>query len=513
MRHRSLSLLAATALAVVASALTSAAPAHAWQCESSALRGTVLGQTLEPVTANRGAPDCRTTFNALTGPLANLPLPLDASSVAARTTLAGPAGQPAAQQAGAAGGIADLRVRTLPELPLRIPLPDLSGVPPVAIPALGISVDIRPALQALLPDGKLPNVDLVRVRALTATADAACVNGQPQLRGDSQVTGLTILGQDTPLNGVVNQVATLVDSGSIDPSKIDIAKVVLPAGVTLPLSVVQAALQPILDGLPDIAIPAAVAQIRVTPGDQLRDATSLTQRAVRIQVAVLNQPLADIVVGEATVRSTGGECTSVSAPSSGAAAAELALACTTRRLVLSDVVRAGDRVLLTGFADRRYIGQRVSLEFRGRRVATATVNDEGRFRALAPLPKRSIRGTNAARYRARIGNERSLRLKLARRMTVTGVAASRTRVVISGRVSRPLARPARSIEIRQRISCSRWRVVARVRPRSDGTFRVAVAGPPQAQAAVYRLATRVRKTSRNRRTYPTFTLPRYVDLG
>jgi hypothetical protein len=42
---------------------------------------------------------------------------------------------------------------------------------------------------------------------------------------------------------------------------------------------------------------------------------------------------------------------------------------------------------------------------------------------------------------------------------------------------------------------------------------VSVAAPPNQLAAVYRFATRVRKTSTNPKTFPTFTLPRYVDLG
>jgi len=38
-------------------------------------------------------------------------------------------------------------------------------------------------------------------------------------------------------------------------------------------------------------------------------------------------------------------------------------------------------------------------------------------------------------------------------------------------------------------------------------------GPGSQQAAVYRLQTRVRKFASYPRLYPTFTLPRYVDLA
>jgi hypothetical protein len=131
------------------------------------------------------------------------------------------------------------------------------------------------------------------------------------------------------------------------------------------------------------------------------------------------------------------------------------------------------------------------------------------------MPSPRIRGTNAARYQARIGRERSLRLKLQRRMVVRTVRLSqrRDRVRIIGRISRPLASPVRTIEVRRRISCRRSAVVARIKPNRRGEFNVLLTAPPNQQAAVFRFATRVRKTTRNPKTYPTFTLPRFVDLG
>jgi hypothetical protein len=59
----------------------------------------------------------------------------------------------------------------------------------------------------------------------------------------------------------------------------------------------------------------------------------------------------------------------------------------------------------------------------------------------------------------------------------------------------------------------RYRVVKRFTPPADGRFRVTLAGPPSRQAAVYRLQTRVRKFTSNPKVFPTFTLPRYVDLA
>jgi hypothetical protein len=157
----------------------------------------------------------------------------------------------------------------------------------------------------------------------------------------------------------------------------------------------------------------------------------------------------------------------------------------------------------------------VSLVFTatGRVLKHVKVGRDGGFKALVPLPKRSLRTTNRARYQARLGNQRSLRLKLIRRMTVTGVRSKSGTVTIAGRISRPLASPVKTIVVKRRVSCKRNAVVKRVRPDSRGRFRVTVAAPPKQLAAVYRLGTRVRKHTTNGKTYPTFTLPRAVALG
>jgi hypothetical protein len=485
----------------------SAAPAQAdWTCEGSALRGTVLGAaTVEPLTANKAQPSCRAARAGLTGAAAALPLPLSAAALGAETTVGD-------QQVGALGGIADLRVLTLPQLPIQVPLPDLSAVPTVDV---GVAqVDLKPIVQALLPDGRLPNVDVVRLQSLVAYASGRCVDGRVELAGSSQVAGLSVLGQELPVNQLVERTVTLADSETIDPSQANLADLDLPPGVTL-TPLVQQTLQQALDAIPDIHVPAALATVKVVPGQQLRDGARLTQRALQVQVSVLGRPLADLVIGEASVGAEGVSC--ALPPAAPGGATQAALQCTTRRLVLADVIPGRRRVRLLGYADRRYVGRQVSIVFTGtgRRVARVRVRRDGSFSATAPMPARAIRGTNRARYYARIGRERSLRLKLMRRMQVLGVRTRGRQVTIAGRVVKPLAAPVRAIEVRRRISCSRWRVVRRIRPDRNGRFRVTLAGPPQQLAATYRLTTRVRASARgdSRKTFETFTLPRFVELG
>jgi streptogramin lyase len=190
------------------------------------------------------------------------------------------------------------------------------------------------------------------------------------------------------------------------------------------------------------------------------------------------------------------------------------LACAERRLVLVDVFRRGNRVVLKGIADPALAGQRVSIVFRvtGRTVASAVVAPDGAFGATAPVPARAVRDTNVARYQARLGSERSLDLKLHRRMTVTSLTSANGQVTISGRIAAPLGRPVSTVTVQRRVTCTRDGAVAKVRPRPDGRFTVTIAAPPRTQVAVYRATARVPKNTRNPKRYPTFTLPRTVEL-
>jgi hypothetical protein len=98
-------------------------------------------------------------------------------------------------------------------------------------------------------------------------------------------------------------------------------------------------------------------------------------------------------------------------------------------------------------------------------------------------------------------------------MLVTRTKRQGGTVRISGRVTQPLASPVQTVEVTRRVSCSRWTVVKRFKPRAGGGFSVALKAPAAGQAAAYRMRTKVRKFAGRSRLYPTFTLPRYVDLG
>lgn len=478
--------------------LLAGAPARAaaFQCDASALRATVAtAPPIEPLTANRGAAACATTGAG--GALPATPLPVTGGALFARTTFTGATSL--SQVAGASAGLADLNVG--PQLPA-LPAPDLSALPGgglLNVPGIG-QVDIRPALNALVA----PAGPLLQVSGVTAEATARCRAGSPDLVGGSRLAALSVLGVRLSTTEPTERTVSALASTTIDPSNIDISKVLAPA---VDLSVLQASLQPILDTLPTLEVPATLAQLKVTPGAEVRSGDKLTRRALQVTITLAGQPLLDAVVGEATVDATGVSCGSV-------AAAALGLGCTTRRLTLIDVVQHGRRVALRGAADpRRFAGQTVRIVSRwnGRTVARPKVAKGGLFTASLQLPPGSLRHTNRARYQAIIGAERSLSLKLDRRMIVSGARTAGTRkVTLSGRISRPLGTPVQEISVTRRVACGDVRVVARFKPDSRGRFKVTLKAPRPDRVYTFRFRTKVRYSTAYARLFRTYTLPQYV---
>jgi hypothetical protein len=119
---------------------------------------------------------------------------------------------------------------------------------------------------------------------------------------------------------------------------------------------------------------------------------------------------------------------------------ELLRGCTSARLVLNDVYVKGNRVAISGSAAKSLVGKKVKILFgvKQKQVASAVVKADGEYATSAPLPPVAAREANSTRYQAVIGKERSLRLKLARRLELEPPIARGTTVTLSGRVQPPL---------------------------------------------------------------------------
>ena len=186
-----------------------------------------------------------------------------------------------------------------------------------------------------------------------------------------------------------------------------------------------------------MAIPPTVAQIRVTPGSQTVQNGTLTQKGLQIFLALGGQTVADLTLGEASVSQGDVGCAQP------VAAAQLQ--CTTRKLALIDVLERKGYARLYGAADRSLIGKRVNVvaSWNGKTVARPVVRKDGTFLAKGKLPPMALRHSNRARYQAKIGKERSLRLKLFRRMLVTQLSSRSGKVTIKGHIVLPLGRRSR----------------------------------------------------------------------
>jgi hypothetical protein len=528
------------ALSWLGTAGAQAAPAL--HCEASPLRATIAeNQTVEPVVQGRDG-NC-TTGEAL--PSAALAPLLNASALTART-----AADPAAGKGEATGAIAGLQVLpssavldqalapinqaidALPLQPIALPnpLPNIPGLPTIT----GVTLDVRNAVRTLLP-ATFPS--LLTAGVLQANASVSCETGALALAGSSTIAGVTLLGQNVGLDSVLTTALPLLNGQSISLADLDLSKVKVfdSLGLTpitgLALAPVLAAIQPLLATLPPIPLPPSeLLSFKLVPNEQLSDGNALTQRALHASISLLGRPILDAVLGEAKVGAADGTCAppatvapttpkpAVKGTVAGQSVADQLLACSDRKLILVDELKQGDHVKLLGAANRRYVDKRVAIRLRatGKVVAYAKVRKDGSFQTTAPLPARAYFAShakaNSVRYRAEIGKELSLPLKLQRRLIVSSLTAAKAKVSITGRVVRPLTTPVATIRLVRRVSCHKVVLVKRFKPRADGTFRVTVKAPAGQAAAVYRMATSVREKASNPRSYPTFTLPRGVAL-
>ena len=127
-------------------------------------------------------------------------------------------------------------------------------------------------------------MSLLRVKAAQAQATARCVNGVPTFAGSSSLASVAVNGVELGLENAVNETVRLIGSQTIDPSNVDISRIVRPPGVDL--SALQAVIQPVLNALPNVTVPATVARIRVIPNERIESGTRLIQRALHAEITI-----------------------------------------------------------------------------------------------------------------------------------------------------------------------------------------------------------------------------------
>jgi hypothetical protein len=195
---------------------------------------------------------------------------------------------------------------------------------------------------------------------------------------------------------------------------------------------------------------------------------------------------------------------------------ELLLGCSKRSLVLNDVLIRDGRVALEGSAAKSLVGKKVEIVFDGgKRVATATVQANGQFSTTAPLPAARLRDSNSARYLAESGSQRSLNLKLTRRLILEPPRFSGGAVTLTGQVVAPLTKPIAKVTVEQQLECGKASKVLTFTPPASGRFHVTINGiPANAKAGIYRLTSSVAQSAAaDKHGFATFSLPLPVALG
>src|SRR3954452_2800030 len=426
-----------TALLVVAAFFVFAVPAaHArdFNCDASAVRLQLGGQqTVEPLTANRGSATCKEVKSQTKQTVG----PATLGALIAETAV------PNSTQADAQGGVGFVSISAAALA--GIPVPTLDAIdqikavplPPNALLPSGLTIDIRPAVKSIVTG--LQTGPLLELAASVANAHARCNGRTATLSGETRTVGLKVLGQEIPTDAAVNQVLTLFNGQTIDPSKLDLSQIVLPPGLSFTDpglgTVLQQVVRDALAAQQPITLPESLLNLSLKPSSQVRTDGGLTQQGLSVSLGIAGNPVLSLLAGEARVSVDSVNCL---APAQ--AIQQQALSCSSRRLALIDVLDRGKYVTLLGAADKRLAGKRIAIRSKadgGRVVARPRVSKAGLFRARAALPPERWRDTNRARYIATYRNAKSLNLKLHRRMYFTAVRSKHGRVVLSGVVTQP----------------------------------------------------------------------------
>jgi hypothetical protein len=441
---------------------------------------------------------------------------------------------------------------------------NVTGVDGSAIQG-GITSDLAGVLRGILPD--VLNADVIN-----ATAQAKCVNGKAQLSGASQIAGLRILGQTVDVNDAANRVLS-IDTAALNLGQIlsvdDILKGIKvqttgPLGLVLQavigksetnlydllrsqdkgvvdavndllaglsggqtagslVSAITAQLQPILNQI-NIPLPAGLLRAQIVPKSQTTTGELLTQQTLTLSVSALGQPVVAGTLAQARVSTAAAGCDDDAVAGAGAIKdpdkfsspeAEAVLQCSNRPAQLIDVYGTGGRTYVQGVAIRKFVGKTAAIYTRdgNKRVGKAKIRKTGLFSTRVPLPRASVRNTNTARYYAVVGGKKTRALKFARRMKVLGLSTRKGKVTMKGQVVAPRFSAQPTVLIKQRVTCKRYKKVARVKPDARGNFTVTFKAPSKKLgAAIYRAETSVPANTVSTKSFRTYTLPRPVGL-
>ena len=421
------------ALALLVTTAIAAAPSHAaaagasgFRCAAIPVIGTVLGQSLPVASTGSVDQDC---VAGSVAPTLDVPAPL-AALVSVQAVNGATATSGDGVYAGA--GLANLRIGSLPIPVPPIPVPaELTQIPVSIGPVKVATVDLTPAINAI---SSLPSRNLLEGGVVYSQALGVCSNGEPTLSGSSRILNASVLGLPIDASGTVDTAVNLVDTTSIalDTLDLQLAEVTLLGGVLnvdLGPGPRPAGADPRGHATAGGPGPGRAGQAhRLQPDARRRRARPARAACAGHPRRALDRRPRDRDRRRRRRRLRAGrDAHRAGCPHHRAGAPRSRSPAPPASSRSSTSCAAVTTSASTAPPTRAWAARSVSIVFQatGRTVARVRVQPDGSFTTTAPLPRRSIRNTNRARYVAKAAGERSLNLKLARRMVVTKITARR----------------------------------------------------------------------------------------
>ena len=177
--------------------------------------------------------------------------------------------------------------------------------------------------------------------------------------------------------------------------------------------------------------------------------------------------------------------------------------CGRRAISLVRADAKGRRVVLKGLVSTKLAGRAVQIfanygtgKAALRRLATVRPNTKGEFTARVKRPPKRL--FNKARFQARVGNARSVQLKLPQSLASTSIRLQGGFIEVRGKIKRSVLGKRNQVVIK-RLVCGRLQTVGKAKPSRSGAYRVRFAAPALGAAALYRAEARVLARPKSKR--------------
>ncbi len=151
----------------------------------------------------------------------------------------------------------------------------------------------------------------------------------------------------------------------------------------------------------------------------------------------------------------------------------LPAACFAKGITITDLVPSGKKVTMRGFARLSYVGQTVTLRYKpqsSKVAATAVVQPDGSFVAVAKAPAKGLWLSRKSLYRATVGGESTQWTQLSRRVATASASYTGGKLTVKGVLTKPLF-PKAKATVTARTGCDQpFKSVGTTKIKSNGTF-------------------------------------------